>query len=495
MMGFGYRVGRQTAESRSCRFWAGLTLAFVAAFSLAPGSAEAKSKVKRIPPTAAAIIVDAQSGSVLYDSNSDARTYPASLTKMMTLYLLFEAIEAKQVKLDDTMSVSAHAAAQPATDLGLRPGQSISVEKAILGLIVHSANDVAVVVAEALGGTESQFAAKMTKKARELGMTSTQYQNASGLPNPGQVTNARDTAILARALITRFPGFYPYFATESFSYGSRVYTTHNHVVENYPGADGLKTGYIRASGYNVATSAVRNGRRIIAVVLGGRSAMARDTQMMALLDQGFTLAATTPKTQVASATLPQAPTTAQVSKTTTNTLGAPAVLVPPVKPTAETLKAAAVVQEADAARVAPRAPLSAAALEAAAALPPGGPVQDSVVVQVASIEPTAAPAATDSKTTKPAAAKGRWGIQVGAFNAYDMALNAAKRASKRVAKLVKDAQVVVDETGKGKTTLYRARLVGLSKQNAHSACRQLKAKSIDCMVFQADVSLAMNATQ
>jgi len=497
MKGIGYQVGRQMAESRYCRFWAVLALAFMAAFSLASGSAEAKSKVKRTPPTAAAIIVDAQSGSVLYDSNSGARTYPASLTKMMTLYLLFEAIEAKQVKLDDMLSVSAHAAAQPATDLGLRPGQSISVEKAILGLIVHSANDVAVVVAEALGGTESQFAAKMTKKARELGMTSTQYQNASGLPDQGQVTNARDTAILARALITRFPGFYPYFATESFTFGSRVYTTHNHVVENYPGADGLKTGYIRASGYNVATSAVRNGRRIIAVVLGGRSAVARDTQMMALLDQGFTLAATTPKTQVASATLPKPPTTAsatQASKTA-NTLGAPTALMPTTtaKPAAETLKAAAVVQQADAARVTPRAPLSAAALEAAAALPPGGPVQDSVVVQVASIEPTAAPAATDSKTTKASPAKGgRWGIQVGAFNAYDMALNAAKRASKRVAKLVKDAQVVVDETGKGKTTLYRARLVGLSKQNAHSACRQLKAKSIDCMVFQADVSLAMN---
>jgi D-alanyl-D-alanine carboxypeptidase len=494
MKGMGYRVGRQAVGSRSRRFWAVLALAFMAAFYVAPGSAAAKSKVKRTPPTAAAIIVDAESGSVLYDSNSGARTYPASLTKMMTLYLLFEAIEAKQVKLDDMLPVSAHAAVQPATDLGLRPGQSISVEKAILGLIVHSANDVAVVVGEALGGTESQFAAKMTKKARELGMTSTQYRNASGLPDPGQVTNARDMAILARALITRFPGFYPYFATESFTYGGRVYTTHNHVVENYPGADGLKTGYIRASGYNVATSAIRNGRRIIAVVMGGRSAYARDAQMMALLDQGFALATTAPKTQVASAALPQAPTVAASTQApkTAKTLGAPTLLMPTTQPAAETLKAAAVVQQADAARTAPRAPLSAAAQEAVAALPATDPVQESVVVQVASIEPTAAPATTSK--TKPSATKGRWGIQVGAFNAYDMALNAAKRASKRVAKFVKDAQVVVDETGKGKTTLYRARLVGLSKQNAHSACRQLKAKAIDCMVFQADVALAMNPT-
>jgi D-alanyl-D-alanine carboxypeptidase len=146
-----------------------------------------------------------------------------------------------------------------------------------------------------LGGTESKFAAMMTKKARQLGMTSTTYRNASGLPDKGQLTNARDMAILARALITRFPDYYPYFATESFAYGGRTYTTHNHVVENYPGADGLKTGYIRASGYNVATSAVRNGRRIIAVVMGGRSAYARDTQMMAARP-GFTLAATQPKT-------------------------------------------------------------------------------------------------------------------------------------------------------------------------------------------------------
>jgi D-alanyl-D-alanine carboxypeptidase len=324
----------------------------------------------------------------------------------------------------------------------------------------------------------------MTKKARELGMTSTQYQNASGLPNPGQLTNARDVAILARALITRFPGFYPYFATENFTFGGRVYTTHNHVVENYPGADGLKTGYIRASGYNVATSAVRNGRRIIAVVMGGRSAYARDAQMMALLDQGFVLAATQPKTQVASATLPQPPTSAsvQTAKTAAKTVGAPAMLLtapakpavlsaPAAAPAAVTVRVADVVQDA---------------------VPAADAAQEPEAAQIASIEPTAAPATTKSKSS---AARGRWGIQVGAFNAYELALSAAKRASKRVATLVKNAEVVVDETAKGNATLYRARLVGLSKQNAHSACRQLKAKSIDCLVFQADVALAMNAEQ
>jgi D-alanyl-D-alanine carboxypeptidase len=492
MTWMGYRVGRQGRGSQRRGFLGVLLFAFVAALYVAPGTAEAKSKVKRARPTAEAIIVDAESGSVLYESNADARTYPASLTKMMTLYLLFEAIEAKQVKLDDMLPVSAHAAVQPATDLRLQAGQRISVEKAILGLIVHSANDVAVVVAEALGGTESQFAAMMTKKARQLGMASTTYRNASGLPDPGQLTNARDMAILARALIARFPGFYPYFATETFTHGGRVYTTHNHVVENYPGADGLKTGYIRASGYNVATSAVRNGRRIIAVVMGGRSAYARDTQMMALLDQGFALAATQPKTQVARATLPQAPTiaAAQPSKTA-KTVGTPTMLMPAAKPQAETLKAAAAVQQA----AAPQEAITVQVVnpvDEAVAVEAADSVEESAAAQVASIEPTAAAATTEKKSS---AAKGRWGIQVGAFNAYEPALSAAKRASKRVAKWVKNAQVVVDETAKGKTTLYRARLVGLSKPNAQKACRQLKAKSIDCLVFQTDVALAMNAAQ
>jgi D-alanyl-D-alanine carboxypeptidase len=485
MTWMGYRIGRQGRGSQHRGFCAILLFAFVAALYVAPGSAEAKSRVKRPRPTSEAIIVDAESGKVLYESNSGARTFPASLTKMMTLYLLFEAIEAKQVKLDDLLPVSAHAAVQPATDLRLQPGQRISVEKAILGLIVHSANDVAVVVAEALGGTESQFAAKMTKKARELGMTSTQYKNASGLPDAGQLTNARDMAILARALIARFPSFYPYFATESFTYAGRVYTSHNHVVMNYAGADGLKTGYIRASGYNVATSAVRNGHRIIAVVMGGRSAYARDIQMMGLLDQGFALAATQPKTQVASATLlPQPPTIAstQASQKTVKTVGAPALLMPATKP-AVLAAPTAMAPEAVTVQVAD------AMLDAT---PAADAAQQADTAQIASIEPTAAPAATKTKSS---AARGRWGIQVGAFNAYELALNAAKRASRRVATLVKNAQVVVDETVKGNATLYRARLVGLSKQNAHNACRQLKAKSIDCLVFQADVALAMNPVQ
>jgi D-alanyl-D-alanine carboxypeptidase len=419
---------------------------------MAPARVEAK-------PASAAIIVDADSGAILYESNAKTRTYPASLTKMMTLYLLFEAVEAKQFKLGDLLPVSAHAAKQPATDLGLTKGQQISVEKAILALVVHSANDVAVVIAEALGGTESQFAAMMTKKARALGMTSTTFRNASGLPNPGQVTTARDMAILSRALITRFPDFYSYFSAHSFTHRGRVYTSHNRVLLSYPGADGLKTGYIRASGFNLATSATRDGHRLVAVVLGGTSARSRDLKMIDLLDQGFALVAKKSATQVAGM-LPAAPTKART--TTTSSAALAAALIPPGKP-----------DEVDLAET---------------------PSIETETIQVASLEPISAPAEESTKVPEPSG-KRVWGIQVGAFNSYEPALKAANRASKKVASLVKAAQVVVDETAKGKTTLYRARLIGLSKKNAQAACKKLKAKAIDCLVFQTDVSLAMNAAQ
>lgn len=423
---------------------------------MAPARVEAK-------PASAAIIVDADSGAILYQSSAKTRTYPASLTKMMTLYLLFEAVEAKQLKLDDLLAVSAHAAKQPATDLGLAKGQQISVDKAILALVVHSANDVAVVVAEALGGTENKFAAMMTKKAHELGMKSTTFRNASGLPNPGQVTTARDMAILARALIARFPDFYPYFSAQRFTHRGRVFTSHNRVLQNYPGADGLKTGYIRASGFNLATSAARDGHRIVAVVLGGKSARSRDLRMIELLDQGFALVTKKSATQVAGV-LPAAPTKARAKAATGAALAA--ALIPPTKPAVETIQVEPIQTE---------------------------------TIQVASLEPISAPAdeaaAPAEDTGKAATGKRVWGIQVGAFNSYEPALKAANRASKRVAGLVKTAQVVVDETAKGKTTLYRARLVGLSKKNAQAACKKLKAKAIDCLVFQTNVALAMNAAE
>ncbi|MEC9481843.1 MAG: D-alanyl-D-alanine carboxypeptidase family protein, partial [Halomonas sp.] len=238
-------------------------------------------------PRYASIVIDAETGEVLSAANADAVRYPASLTKMMTLYLLFEAIERGRLTMESPLPVSTHAAAQPPSKLWVQPGQSIAVKEAILALIVRSANDVAAVVAEGLGGSENAFAGMMTAKARELGMTRTLFRNASGLPDDAQVTTARDMAILSMRLMKDFPQYYGYFARTQFVYRGKTYRGHNNLLDSYAGADGLKTGYIRASGFNVATSAVRDGRRIVSVVMGGFTAQSRDAHMADLLDRGF----------------------------------------------------------------------------------------------------------------------------------------------------------------------------------------------------------------
>lgn len=235
----------------------------------------------------AAIVVDAESGTVLSATNPDRRSFPASLTKVMTLYLLFDALEQGRLGLQTMLPVSAHAAAQAPSKLGLRPGDRISVEDVILALVTKSANDAAVVAAEALGGSEAYFALTMSRKAHALGMTQTVYRNASGLPNPGQVSSPRDQAILARAMIRHHPKYYGYFSTREFDWRGQTISTHNRLMLNYPGADGMKTGYINASGFNLIASAVRDGRRLVGVVFGGNTASWRDHRMAQLLDNGF----------------------------------------------------------------------------------------------------------------------------------------------------------------------------------------------------------------
>ena len=235
----------------------------------------------------AALVIDADSGRVLYEVNADTRNYPASLTKMMTLYLLFEALEEGRLTADQPLTVSRRAAGMPASKLGLKRGQSIRVEDAILVLVTKSANDVAVVVAEALAGKETQFARLMTRKAKALGMTRTNFRNASGLYHRSQLSTARDMAILAQALMRDFPARYKAFSTRSFTYNGRSYRNHNKLLRTYKGTDGLKTGYIAASGYNLAASAKRDGHRVIAVVFGGKTARSRDRQVAKLLDRGF----------------------------------------------------------------------------------------------------------------------------------------------------------------------------------------------------------------
>ncbi len=241
-----------------------------------------------VPPLAsdkyAAIVVDARSGKVLYERASDAPRYPASLTKMMTLYMLFEAVDDGRVRIDEAIPVSAFAAARPPSKMGFKRGDSIDARSAILALAVRSANDVAVAVAERLSGSEEAFARAMTAKARQLGMTGTVFRNASGLPDDGQRTTARDMAVLSMALRRRFPHHYHYFSNREFAFGGKVVRGHNSLLGSVPGVDGLKTGYIRASGFNLATSAGRGGRRIVAVVMGGESARARDAHMAALVE-------------------------------------------------------------------------------------------------------------------------------------------------------------------------------------------------------------------
>jgi D-alanyl-D-alanine carboxypeptidase len=275
--------------------------AVVALVAVGTDPADARGRRKRhqvhharvaYSPPYAAIVVDANSGGVLHNTSADSLRHPASLTKIMTLYLLFEQLEAGKLRLDSRLDVSEHASQQAPSKLGLRPGQTISVEDAIRALVTKSANDAAVVVAEALGGDEETFARMMTRKARALGMSRTVYANASGLPDEDQLTTARDQATLGRAIQDRFPRQYRYFATPAFVFHGRVMRNHNKLLGRVEGVDGIKTGYTRASGFNLVSSVRRGHRHIVAVVIGGSSGGARDARMRMLIEQQIASAST-----------------------------------------------------------------------------------------------------------------------------------------------------------------------------------------------------------
>ncbi|MBO0661791.1 D-alanyl-D-alanine carboxypeptidase [Jiella sp. CQZ9-1] len=231
------------------------------------------------------LVMDYQSGRILDAENPDALRYPASLTKMMTLYLLFSAVEAGKLSPDSELTVSATAAAEPPSKLGFTPGETISVRDAAQAVATKSANDVAVVIAENLGGTEENFAAIMTATARKLGMTRTRFVNATGLPDPRQISTARDLATLARALMLRFPRNMPIFQVQQFAFKGKIFHATNKLLGKVPGVDGLKTGYIRDSGFHLVATAMRGGRRIIVVVMGGRTGAERNAEVTALIDK------------------------------------------------------------------------------------------------------------------------------------------------------------------------------------------------------------------
>jgi D-alanyl-D-alanine carboxypeptidase len=383
------------------------------------------------------IVIDAETGRVLSEMNADAITYPASLTKMMTLYLTFEALNAGRLRLDQYLPVSTDAASKSPTKLHLVPGDSVQVHDLILGIVTKSANDAAAVLAEGLAGSEPAFADRMTAKARQLGMTNTIYRNASGLPDPEQRTTARDVAQLALALYHDFPREYRYFATRQFFFRGRVILTHNHLLDWYDGADGIKTGYIGASGFNLAASAVRDGHRLIGVVMGGASAGSRDREMAALLDEGF------------------------------SEVGAGGTVVAGRE--APSPSVASVVAETDQPEpVRPRekiGQLAKAARKIAAHLSP-----------VAKAE--AAPIAHQLRTQ---AETDRWSIQLGAFRVESAAEQAARSAATVPGARGKPVQIVQPSKG-GKEHVYRARLLNFSPQEAQGACAALHKKKVECSV-------------
>jgi D-alanyl-D-alanine carboxypeptidase len=331
-------------------------------------------------PQFASIIVDGNSGAVLTATSPDGIRHPASLTKIMTLYLLFERLDTGKIKLDTEMPVSEHAADQDPTKLDLRAGQTIKVEDAIKGLVTRSANDAAVVIAEYIGGTEEGFARMMTKKARALGMSRTVYRNASGLPNDEQVTTARDQSTLGRAIQDRFPRYYRYFSTTTFAFRGHTINGHNHLLGSVEGVDGIKTGYTRASGFNLVSSIHRGNRFLVGVVLGGRSGGSRDAIMRNLLAENLSKAATTrtvatiterngseAAVEVADAdpdaAAPQTiQAAAQPASTAPDPMAPPAMRLPGAKIAAAMAQATAAVPPAQTARVEP-APMTSGVLQ------------------------------------------------------------------------------------------------------------------------------------
>ncbi len=382
-------------------------------------------------PPSAAIVMDADTGAVLYAEGADRRIYPASLTKMMTLYMVFEALESGRLGLRDRIGISRRAAGMPPSRLGLRPGQSLTVEQAILALVTKSANDVAVAIAERLAGTEWRFAKRMTSKARALGMRRTTFRNASGLPNSRQRTTVRDMAVLARALIRDHPRYYRYFSRRSFTFRGRRYGNHNRLLGRYAGLDGVKTGYIRASGFNLAASAVRDGRRVIAVVAGGRSARARDRRVAELLDLGF------------------------------RRLGSRLVADAPI----------------------PRPRPGGIAL---ASLPEAAPMATELAFPVPQMRraPLARQPVTPvaARSPRPRMVERFYGIQVGAFLRAGQARKVAFRARKLAPDILLDANVAVSKRRGRNRTFYRARIVGLTLAEAREACRVLESRRQDCLV-------------
>ncbi|MGE0565466.1 MAG: serine hydrolase [Pseudolabrys sp.] len=470
----------------------------VAVTAVATSPAEARRKRSTYNPPYAAMVVDANSGAVMHASNADARRYPASLTKIMTLYLLFEQLEAGKIKLSTELEASEHSAGQPPSKLGLKPGETISVENAIRALVTKSANDVAVMVAEAVGGNEPNFARMMTKKAHALGMKHTHYQNASGLPDDDQVTTARDQVLLGRAIQERFPKYYRYFAARSFTFRGRTMRNHNKLLGSVAGVDGIKTGYIRASGFNLVTSARRGPRHIVAVVLGGRTGSWRDARMRQLVAAHINKAATKHTAppivdRFEPEIPPKRPDNAVVANAAT-VMPEPAPATRPAPPAGSAAPIKAIAVKTVVVRTANTA--SAGPLAAPGFAAPTREVRVTTVTTVktepapdtgTSLQTTASTKLALAAENRSAAARprGNWMIQIGAFDAEAEAKQRLSLAQTKAAGVLKDADAFTEKVEKGKKTLYRARFAGfVEKDQAENACKHLRRGEIPCMLLK-----------
>ncbi len=382
------------------------------------------------------LIVDATTGRELLSDQPDDLRHPASLTKLMTLYLTFSALDSGSLSLGDGLPVSMNAYNAPPTKMGMPVGGLVIVRDAVMGLVTRSANDAAVLLGEALGGDETNFARMMTEKSRQLGMTSTVFRNASGLPNREQVTTAHDMARLANALLRDFPHYYPVFSVQSYPYRGGSLQNHNRMLINYPGCDGLKTGYTVASGFNLVMSAVRDNRRLIGVVMGGSNPSQRDRLMAELMDRGF---AEAERLNLSAWTTPRVPPSARY---------------------------------------------------AAANFVPGRSFPGATRLgQVVKAEPANTPAQIRLATATPPAATepaiGSWAIQIGSFtDAHSAELAVARATAALPAPFRTHGAVTVDEVELAGRTFHRARLTSLSQEEAIDGCKRLEQHKIYCSALQ-----------
>jgi D-alanyl-D-alanine carboxypeptidase len=435
--------------------------AVVVGLSATPAAANAKY---------AAIVIDANSGKVLFADSADAARYPASLTKMMTLYMLFDAMAAGKVSKSTKIPVSAKASAEPPSKLGLRPGASITAEQAIMALVTRSANDVATAVGEFLGGSEQRFGEMMTRRARSLGMRNTTFRNAHGLPNTAQRTTARDMAILGMALREHHPRYYGYFSTRSFVFAGKRIGTHNRVMQRVQGVDGIKTGYIRASGFNLVTSAQDGKRSIVAVVMGGRTARSRDDHMVALLARHMPSATTRDRgPQIARGEVqPMAPVAAGVATTAARAIALPETIAAPDRRPVE-------------------APTQSIAVARAGGPVPPAPVGSPFPAARPQAEIAYAPEETGEGDIDLAATSSitGWVVQVASAGSEPEARALLSSISGKAGSILAGAMPFTEPFSKDGRQYHRARYAGFnSKDSAWRACDALKRQRIDCYAVQ-----------